>query len=160
MAAVDARHPALAEHERVTDRLDVIWYQVLVIFTVDEYVAEYAEAVLSTPSTWVAHETGPVGRISVYTISSATPDKAQKRLSRSRTWNNRTTQRQHHDKGEQGGPDIESLRTLAIQKRVLRGPPRQTGRFRCKIARSMSACGSCLTFSDRYIRRGKTQQDT
>ena len=68
VAAVDACHPALAEHERVTDRLDIIWCQVLVIFTIEEYVGEYAEAVLdptrsvvvSTPSIWVTHETAPV----------------------------------------------------------------------------------------------------
>ena len=68
MAAVNACHPALAEHERVTDRLDVIWCQVLVVFTIEEYVSEYAEAVLdptrsavvSTPSTWVTHEAVPV----------------------------------------------------------------------------------------------------
>ncbi len=68
MAAVDACHPALAEYERVTDRLDIIWCQVLVIFTIEEYVGEYAEAVLdptrsavvSTPSTWVAYEAAPV----------------------------------------------------------------------------------------------------
>jgi hypothetical protein len=68
MAAVDACHPALAEHERVTDRLDVFWCQGLVVFTIEEDVGEYAEAVLdptrsavvSTPSTWVAHEAAPV----------------------------------------------------------------------------------------------------
>ena len=70
MAAVDACHPALAERECVTDRLDVIWYQVFVIFTIEEYVGEYAEvvldstrsAVVSTPSTWFAHEAAPVLR--------------------------------------------------------------------------------------------------
>ena len=68
MAAVNACHPALAEHERVTDRLDIIWCQVFVVFTIEEYVGEYAEAVLnptrsavvSTPSTWVTHEAVPV----------------------------------------------------------------------------------------------------
>jgi len=68
MAAIDACHPAFAEHKRVTDRLDVIWYQVFVVFTIEEYVGEYAEAVLdptrsavlSTSSPWVAHEAAPV----------------------------------------------------------------------------------------------------
>ena len=43
-----------------------------------------------------------VGRISVQTMFSAAPDKAQKGPSRSRTWDNRTTQQRHHYKGERG----------------------------------------------------------
>src|SRR5882757_7582776 len=35
-------------------------------------------------------------------------------------------------RANRGGPDIASLRTLAIQKQVLRGSCRQTGRFHCK----------------------------
>ena len=74
VAAVKACHPALAEHERIADRLDIIWCQVLVIFTIEKYVGEYAEAVLdptrsvvvSTPSTWVAHEAVPVLRCREY----------------------------------------------------------------------------------------------
>ena len=113
MAAVNACHPALAEHERVTDRLDVIWCQVLVIFAVEEYVGEYAEAVLDPTRSASSQHPRPgwltkrplswdVGRISVHTMFSAAPDKAQKGPSRSRTWNNRTTQRRHHDKSERG----------------------------------------------------------
>ena len=67
MAAVDADHPVLAEHERVADRLHVFRYQVLVIFTIEEDVGEYAEAVLDpTRSTvlstldCVAYEAAPV----------------------------------------------------------------------------------------------------
>jgi len=59
MAAVDACHPALAKHERITDCLDVFWRQMLIVFTIEEDVSEYAKAVLgptrsavfSTPST-------------------------------------------------------------------------------------------------------------
>jgi hypothetical protein len=42
------------------------------------------------------------GIISVHTRFSVAPDKAQKGPSRSRTWNNRKTQRRHDDKGERG----------------------------------------------------------
>jgi hypothetical protein len=59
-----------------------------------------------------------------------------------------------------GGPDIASLRTLAIQKRVLRGSRRQTGRFCCKkIAIPRPLAEHVLAFSDRYTAWGKTQQD-
>ena len=85
-----------------------------------------------------------VGNISVHTMFSAAPDKAQKGPSRSRTWNNRTTQRRHDEKANRVGPDIASLRTLAIQKRVLHGSPRQTGQFRCKNCKTMLACGACF----------------
>ena len=85
-----------------------------------------------------------VGIISVHTMFSAAPDKAQKGPSRSRTWNNRTTQRRHHKKANGVGPDIASPRMLAIQKRVLRGSPRQTGQFRCKNCKTMLACGTCF----------------
>jgi len=54
MAAVDARHPALAEHERVANRQDVFWCQVLTIFTIKEDVSEYAEAVLDATRSAVA----------------------------------------------------------------------------------------------------------
>ena len=43
-----------------------------------------------------------VGSISVHTRFSAAPDKAQKGPSRSRTWNNKTTQTRYHDKDERG----------------------------------------------------------
>ena len=48
MAVVDTCHPALAEHEHVTDGLDVFWYQVLIVFSIKEDVSEYAEAVLDS----------------------------------------------------------------------------------------------------------------
>jgi len=40
MAAVDAGHPTLAEHERIADGLDVFWCQVLVVFAIEEDMGE------------------------------------------------------------------------------------------------------------------------
>ncbi len=40
MAAVDAGHPTLAEHERIADGLDVFWCQVLIVFTIEEDMGE------------------------------------------------------------------------------------------------------------------------
>ncbi len=67
MAAVDAGHPALAEHERIADGLDVFRRQVLVVFAIEEDMGEYSEAVLgptqstvvSTGTISVAHEAAP-----------------------------------------------------------------------------------------------------
>ena len=67
MTAVEACHPALAEHERVTGRLNIFWYQALVVFTIEEDVGEGAKTVLdpidqrsSRHLDEVAHEAAPV----------------------------------------------------------------------------------------------------
>ena len=110
MAAVEACHPALAEYERVADGLDVFWSQVLIVFTIKEDVGEDTEAVLDPILSAVVLTLRPglltkrplswdVGRISVHTMPSAAPDKAQKGPSRSTTWNNRKSQRPHSDEG-------------------------------------------------------------
>ena len=115
MAAVNACHPALAEHERVADRLEVFWYQVLVVFTIEEDVGEDAEPVLIEHDQPFSRRPRPglltkrprswdVGKTSVHTMFSLVPDKAQKGPSRSRTWNNRTAQLGHGDEYDSGGP--------------------------------------------------------
>jgi hypothetical protein len=170
MTAVDACHPAFTEHERVTDRLDIIQCQVLVIYTIEEYVGEYAEAILdstrsavvSMPSTGLLTKrllSWDEGRISVHTRFSAAPDKAQKGPSRSKTWNNSQLNDDITKRANGGGPDIPSLRTLAIQKRVLRGSPRQTGRFCYKNRETSPACGACFGVFRSLYGTGKTQQD-
>ena len=93
MAAVDTCHPALAEHEPVTDGLDVFWYQVLIIFSIKEDVSEYAEAVLDStrsavvlkPSTEVTHEAAPILRrgedFSAHNIVSGARQGAERTIS-------------------------------------------------------------------------------
>ena len=92
MAAVDTCHPALAEHEHVTDGLDVFWYQVLIVFSIKEDMSEYAEAVLDSTrsavlklSTEVTYEAAPILRgwedFSAYNIVSGARQGAERTIS-------------------------------------------------------------------------------